>query len=55
MTLNEFLSMVKVLRMLYGKQLAIEFFEKNVKHFPNLSIDDLNSLKKSAKLTSPLR
>ncbi len=37
MTFNDFLRMTTVLRNLYGKQFAIDFFEKNVKKFYNFA------------------
>lgn len=54
MLLADFLSMTKVLRMLYGTALATEYFEKNLSQFGDLDVKDLQSYKAYAKI-SPTR
>lgn len=48
MLFTEFLALVKVIRMLYGLQIADEFFKKNIDRYYDLSYDELS---KSIKLT----
>lgn len=39
-SLDTFLTLVKVLRMLYGVEPAMEFFEKNLEEFTGFNLDD---------------
>lgn len=41
-TLTEFLDTVKVIKMLYGRDIAETFFKKNIDNFPGLTYDDLS-------------
>lgn len=52
-TTSDFLDYVKVLKMLYGRDVAVVFFERNFEEFSGFSINDLTALKKQAKLKSP--
>lgn len=44
MKYSEFLDTVKVLRMLYGRHIAEQYFKKNVGQFYNLNSTDLKNL-----------
>jgi len=44
LTVNEFLQLVKVIRMLYGVQLADKFFKSNMQMFTGFSTSDLQRL-----------
>lgn len=46
MPFNDFLSLVKVIKMLYGSHIATIFFEKNIENYYKLILDDLNTSKK---------
>lgn len=50
-TISDFLDYVKVLKMLYGREVAVIFFEKNFEEFTGFSLQDLTALQKQAKLT----
>ena len=50
MLLSDFLSMTKVLRMLYGPRVAKEYFEKTVAEFGDFSLKDLQSYDGYAKI-----
>lgn len=50
MTFSDFMQLVKVLRMLYGINLATLYFEKNIVNFYHFNENDLQALKDSAKL-----
>lgn len=43
MLMSDFLNMVKVLRMLYGVEVAKEYFEKQINQFGDMEISDLFS------------
>ena len=45
MRFDEFLSLVKVIKMLYGSHIATIFFEKNIGNYYKLTLDDLNTSK----------
>lgn len=48
LTLNEFLDNVKVIRMLYGVQIATAYYEKNIEEFfGKESLITLQALKKT--------
>jgi len=52
MLLSDFLNMTKVLRMLYGVEVAKEYFEKQINEFGELNISDLFSYTSYDKVTS---
>lgn len=55
MTFLEFLQLTKVIRMLYGKELAVVFFEKSIDKFYGLSKNELNeSIKQVNKESEPI-
>jgi len=41
MTFEEFLNLTKVIRMLYGKEIAVNFFENNIDRFYKLQLKNL--------------
>jgi hypothetical protein len=43
MLLKDFLDMVKVLKMLYGRDIAESFFKKNIDQFPDLLYSELSA------------
>lgn len=45
MLIKDFLDMVKVLRMLYGVNIAKEYFEKHINDFGDFTISDLFNYK----------
>lgn len=45
MTFQEFLSLVKTIKMLYGRDLATKVFEKNLNSYYNLDSASLFNLK----------
>jgi len=47
MLFSEFLDLVKVMKMLYGREIAEKFFTKNVTSFYNLDSESLNQVKKT--------
>lgn len=49
-TLSEYMDLTKVIRMLYGVNVATIFFEQNFKEFTGVDINTLSNLKKRAKL-----
>ena len=49
-TLSEYMDLTKVIRMLYGVNVATVFFEQNFKEFTGSDINTLSNLKKRAKL-----
>lgn len=51
MKYEEFLNTTKVLRMLYGLEVATIFFERNVVKFYDLNSDDLSDTLKTASIT----
>lgn len=53
MTLQDFLSLTKVLRMLYGVDVAKHFFTTNLEIFTGISVEALRKLIKSATIDSP--
>lgn len=52
MTLDEFLNITKVLKMLYGRTVAEVFFVKNFELFTGHTVNDLQELVHSAKVNS---
>jgi hypothetical protein len=50
LTLDEFLDLVKVFRMLYTIEVATRFFEENLEEFTGYSISDLQKLLAHDKL-----
>jgi len=48
--MENFLSMVKVLRMLYGPEVATEYFEKQISQFGEFSLKDLQTYSSYYKL-----
>ena len=51
-TTGEFLDYTKVLKMLYARDVAAVFFERNFEEFSGFAIQDLTALKKQGKLTA---
>lgn len=43
MSFTEFLSLVKVVRMLHGREVAIIFFKNNIAKFYQLNYDDISA------------
>jgi len=54
MLLGDFLGMTKVLRMLYGVEVAKEYFERQIHEFGDLNISDLYSYKSYDKLQTTI-
>lgn len=52
LTLDDFLHLTKVLRMLYGVQLATYFFETNFEEFTGIKLDRLHHLLSHDKLST---
>lgn len=50
LSLLEFIEITKALKMLYGTQVSVIFFEKNLESVTGLKISDLNKLIKNSKL-----
>ena len=46
MLFNEFLDLTKVLKMLYGREIAEKFFTNNIGMYYDLDNESLSSLKK---------
>lgn len=48
--LFEFLNLVKVMRMLYGVEVAKRYFEKNLFEFTGHTLSELEKLKRDARI-----
>ena len=46
MSFNEFLNLVKVIKMLYGREISSKVLEKNLHKYYNLSSESLKKLMK---------
>jgi hypothetical protein len=46
MTFLEFLQLVKVVRMLYGRDVAERFFTKNINKYYNLNSESISNIRK---------